>query len=270
MATATNKVPPQLSNFKSYSDWVRMVNIWTKFTDLNKTKQGPAVVMSLSGKALESILELEDGVISSENGVKKILDKIDTIYKKDELHEKFLDLESFESYKRTPEMGIHDFLIEFDQRYNKLRKHQTTMTDDLLGFKLLKAANLNSQHEQLIKATITAINYENIKKKIKSIFSFENEIAATEQQIKVKSEPTFYTKEDTSEEDGEFENNDTEDSEEPSETYYTFRNFNKKYRSKTRPKQKQFGHKQQNYPGSSSTNWRSYPTPKAQHGKKNP
>ena len=58
------------------------------------------------------------------------------------------------------------------------------MTDDLLGFKLLKAANLNSQHEQLIKATITAINYENIKKKIKSIFSFENKIAATEQQLK--------------------------------------------------------------------------------------
>ena len=167
MASATNKVPPQISNFKNYSDWVRMVNIWTKFTDLHKTKQGPALVMSLSGKALEAILELEDSVISSENGVKQILNKLDTIYKKDELHEKFVDLENFESYKRTPEMSIHDFLIEFDQRYNKLRRHQTTMTDDLLGFKLLKAANLNSQHEQLIKATITAINYENIKTKIK-------------------------------------------------------------------------------------------------------
>ena len=236
MASASNKVPPKLSNFKNYSDWVRMVNIWTKFTDLDKVKQGPALVMSLSGKALETILELEDTIITGENGVKHILNKLDIIYKKDELHEKFQDLENFESYKRTSETNIHDFLIEFDQRYTKLRKYQITMTEDLLGLKLLRAANLNNQHEQLIKATITTINYENIKQKIKSVFSFENETPTSEQQIRVKIEPTFYTKEDTSEEEDEFENNDTEDGEEPSDTYYAFRNSNRRFKPKTKPK----------------------------------
>ena len=51
MATASNKTPPQLSKFKSYGDWVRLVKIWTKFTDLAPEKQGPALVMSLTGKA---------------------------------------------------------------------------------------------------------------------------------------------------------------------------------------------------------------------------
>ena len=42
MTTVSSKVPHQLSNFKSYNDWVRLVNIWTKFTDLEPERQGPA------------------------------------------------------------------------------------------------------------------------------------------------------------------------------------------------------------------------------------
>ena len=163
MATASNKVPPQLSNFKSYNDWVRLVKIWTRFTDLDEAKQGPALVMSLSGKALEAILELEDADISAKNGVKSIINKLDALYKKDELHEKFKDLENFESFKRSSDTSIQQFIVDFDQRYNKVKRHQTTISNDLLGFKLLKAANLTSQHEQLIKATISRIDYEIIK-----------------------------------------------------------------------------------------------------------
>ena len=49
-----------------------MVNIWTKFTDLERKKQRPALAMSLSGRALEAILELEDEVLPSESGEKSI------------------------------------------------------------------------------------------------------------------------------------------------------------------------------------------------------
>ena len=151
MATASHKIPPQLSKSKSYSDWVRLVKLWTKFTDLDKGKQGPALVMTLQGKALDSILELSDEQISSEQGVDRIISKLNDLYKKDELNEKFEDLEKFESYKRDPDTSMQQFMIDFDQNYNKLRRHGTVITDDFLGFKLLKAANLTSQHEQLIK-----------------------------------------------------------------------------------------------------------------------
>ena len=210
MATASNKVPPQHSNFKSYNDWVCLINIWTKFTDLEPERQGPALVMSLSGKALEAILELDDKDISSKDGV-KLVEKLNILYKKDELHEKF---QNFESYRRASDTNIQQFLIEFDQRYHKLKQHQTTISEDLLGFKLLKAANLSSHHEQLIKATITHIDYETIKAKIKSIFS--NKV----QTLKIKAEPTFLTKESISEEDEEYENNNGESIDEPADTLY--------------------------------------------------
>ena len=158
MTTASNKFPAQLSNFKSYNDLVRLVNIWTNFIDLEPEREGPALVASLSGKALEAILELDDKDISSQDGVKLIVEKLNILYKKDELHEKFQDLENFESYRRASDTDIQQFLIEFDRRYHKLKRHQTTISEDRLGFKLLKAANLSSHHEQLLKATITHID----------------------------------------------------------------------------------------------------------------
>ena len=79
----------------------------------------------------------------------------------------------FEPNRGASDINNQQFLINFDQRYHNLKRHQTTISEDLIGFKLPKAANLSSHHEQLIKATVTHIDYETIKAKIKSIFSNE-------------------------------------------------------------------------------------------------
>ena len=94
-------------------------------------------------------------------------------YKKDELHYKFQDLDNFESYRRASETNIQQFLIKFDQCYHKLKRHQTTVSEDLVGFKLLKAGNLS-------KVQIPA---------------------AFEHEVKIKAESTFLKKESTSDED---------------------------------------------------------------------
>ena len=92
MVTASNKTTPQLSKFKSYGVWVSLVRIWTKFTELAPKKQGPALVMSLTGKALETILELDEKDISNEDGV-RIINKLDGLFKKKELNEKWEERE---------------------------------------------------------------------------------------------------------------------------------------------------------------------------------
>ena len=84
-----------------------------------------------------------------------IITKLNSLYKKDELNKKYEDLEPFDSYKRSSEMQTQQFVAEFDQAYNKLKRHGITICSDLLSFKLLKTANLSHHHEQLIKATIT-------------------------------------------------------------------------------------------------------------------
>ena len=255
MDSPSNKCPPKLANHKVYADWVRLLKLWEQFTDLDKKRQGPAVVISLSGKALDSVLELEDEKIASEDGIKNILVKLDTIYKKDELNEKFQDLEKFEDLKRLSTTSINDFIADFDRKYSCLKKHGTTISEDLLGFKLLKSANLPTKDEQLIKATVEAITYANIKAKIKAVYSNEDEKPSTSNHFDIKQEPTLYTKGNQhSDEDDYSEDNQYDDNQEPSDVFYVPNKQRRPYRS---PNNAPFHRRPSSSGPSSSNNWRS-------------
>ena len=76
MSSNNNKTPPALSKAKNYQDWLKLIQIWRKFSDLPKAKQGPAIVLSLESEALDAVLELEEEAISAENGVDTIIAKL--------------------------------------------------------------------------------------------------------------------------------------------------------------------------------------------------
>ena len=135
---SNNKSPPSLSNSKSYIDWLKLIDIWRKFTNLEPGKQGPAIVLSLEG---------DTAVISGTDGVDKVIEQLNRLYKKDKLVEKYNALESFETYKRNSSTSIHDFLTEFENCYHKTKSHGTIWSADLLAYHLLKLANLTMWDE---------------------------------------------------------------------------------------------------------------------------
>ena len=53
------KAPPSLEKSTSYGAWLKEINIWQTFADINIKKQGPVVFLTLEGKARKSILELD-------------------------------------------------------------------------------------------------------------------------------------------------------------------------------------------------------------------
>ena len=66
--------PPSLSNCESYEEWLKLINIWRRFTDLPAKRQGSALVLSLEDKALDAILEIDDEDIAKENGLNAIIE----------------------------------------------------------------------------------------------------------------------------------------------------------------------------------------------------
>ena len=94
---------------------MKLIDISRKFTNLEPGKQGQAIVLSLQGEAQDAILELDTTVISGTDGVNKIIERLNRLYKKDELTEKYNALESFETYKRNSSTSIRDFLTEFEK-----------------------------------------------------------------------------------------------------------------------------------------------------------
>ena len=99
--------------------------------------------------------------------------------------------------------------------------------DDLLAYRLLKAANLESTHEKLIKATISDLKYDEVRSKLVKIFSDEsadNFLESAFSSMNVKSEPTFYNKESSDEDKHNFSDDE--------ENVYNVKRGSRFYKSK--------------------------------------
>ena len=149
MAASSSKIPPLLSKSPVYTDWKKKIDIWSLFTSLEKEKQGAAILLTLEGAAEEAALELDVSVINSNDGLKSIIQQLDKLYLKDKTLEKF---QAFDSYQRKPETSIHEHIHNFDKLYFKLKSHGTTISEDLLAYKLLKSANLSLQMRNWLRA----------------------------------------------------------------------------------------------------------------------
>ena len=88
MASKKHIEPPKLTDERPYSDWVWMVKPWRLQRDLPAEKQGVTLASSLEGKALDAVLELEDNIISADDGVDQIITKLDDLFKKKLLNRK--------------------------------------------------------------------------------------------------------------------------------------------------------------------------------------
>ena len=171
MATPNyTKAPPLLSESKNYEDWKKKINIWSRISTLDAPSKASQVFMTLKGEAEDAVMELEESEIYHADGLTNILARLDTLYKKDATLQKVQYLEKFEAYRRTDDMTILQHIAKFDQLYNKLSKYGSTLSDDILGFKLMKSANLAPADEKLAKASCD-MTYAGMKAMLKKIFT---------------------------------------------------------------------------------------------------
>ena len=139
-------------------------------------------------------MKLEPNQITDKKGVKIIIDRLNKIYKKDELTQKYNALEVFETYRKQLNLTIRDFLTEFEKRHHKNKSYGTTISDNVLAYRILKAANLPTRDEQLVKATITELKYDSVKLKLIKIFSDNSDVPTPElNDIHIKIEPVCHT-----------------------------------------------------------------------------
>ena len=141
-----------------------------------------------------------------------LIKRLDSIYLKDELSEKFRALEAFESYRRPSTLAIRDFLIEFENKHFKIKEFGATISNDMLGFRLIKAANLAPDKEELIKATVSDLStYEIVKAKMNKIFSDESKVPSSPQEPVQIQQETFQASEHQYDSSESLSNSDEEE-----------------------------------------------------------
>ena len=123
-------------------------------TCLLKERQGA------EGEAQDAVLGLSEGKISSDTRVKNIIDRLNKLFKKDEILQKYQALEAFETYHRPANAEIQEFFNKFEKRYNETKSYGTTVLYDIFGYRLLKSTNLSEQYKQFDKATVSNLKYD--------------------------------------------------------------------------------------------------------------
>ena len=183
---ANQNLPPKFTEDRPYEEWSRRISFWRSLTTIPAEKQGLAIASSLTGKALEAVLQLSDTQINGAGGFKNVMDKLDAVYKKNSLTQKIEDIEKFESLRRDGNSTVKEYISMFEKCVSQLKTHEIVYPKDVEGYKLLKGSNIPPNEEKMIRASCTDINYESVHAKLKAMYGDDkpaNSRSATSQSL---------------------------------------------------------------------------------------
>jgi hypothetical protein len=144
-------------------EYKKELEIWKAFTSLEKKKQGPALYLSLRGKAKEAVKELSVAEISTDDGIQAITNKLDKLFKKDDSQSAYLAYSEFENFKRPSSMPMKDFIAKFEVLNATIRGWEMTLSDLVLAYRLLQSANMNDEEMRLCRATLPELKIATMK-----------------------------------------------------------------------------------------------------------
>ena len=99
MATGRSyKNPPTLSDDIQYESWVKEVQLWSLCCKLDKSEQGPALALSLSGNSRDAAMDIDVATLNSNDGLQSIINKLDGLYLKDVNQRIYVALKTFETF----------------------------------------------------------------------------------------------------------------------------------------------------------------------------
>ncbi|KAG1704025.1 Retrovirus-related Pol polyprotein [Nymphon striatum] len=202
MASVNYKVPPVFTAQKPYSRWIDEIKAWKALTDLDKKKMGVAIALSLPEEGLSSIrdkvfsdLSLDE--LNSDDGVDKLIEFMDKIFKKDELSEAYESYTEFDRFRRSKVGSMEDYVMEFEKLYNKTKKFNMELPQAVLAFKLLEYSELEMKDRQLV---LTGVNYTDVgslfKQMTTSLKKFFGQQANRDMEDGIKVESACMANED--------------------------------------------------------------------------
>ena len=173
-----------------YSEWKHEIKVWQAFTNIEKSKMGPALFLSLSGSARDAAREVSIEVLNSGTGLDELIKKLDELYLKDENNAAFEAYDVFERYERPSGMSVVEYINTFERLYQKAKHYKLELPDGVLAYRLLRSANLSDAHQQLARATLPSLTYANMQTQLKKIFAdSSSQSVPSAARVAVKVEP---------------------------------------------------------------------------------
>ena len=193
MMAAKYLTPPTLVPEK-YTSWRKEMVIWEMATNVEKKKMAPTVFLTLTGKAREAVLEMDAATLNEDNGLTKLYEKLDELFKEDATQAALICYDKFERYARGSEMSITDYLVEFERMTEQLKNYDISLPQPVLAYRALRSASLSDEYEKLVKATVDELTFKGMAKQLKKVMlgTSENPVTENPVNIQVKKETVAY------------------------------------------------------------------------------
>ena len=177
MATNSKaKTPPKFDSGMDYAVWKNKLEMWQVLNTGAIDKKNQALFIRLycfenNDKAEKAVSNLKTADLNVDTGVNVLIQKLDTVFELDKRNKANKVFSNFIYYDRPEGMAIEDFIVEYDQRYEKMKEHDMNLPDGVLTFRLLDAAKLSSEERKLALAVGKDVEFESMKSALKRVFS---------------------------------------------------------------------------------------------------
>ncbi|KAI7800935.1 hypothetical protein IRJ41_015697 [Triplophysa rosa] len=99
-----------------------------------------------------------------------LLAKLDNVFLKEEKDRAYEAYSYFDGITKNSSVSTVDYIIDFEQRYNRMKKYNMTLPDAVLAFKLLDTACPDEKSRQLALTACTELKFSSMKSALKRIF----------------------------------------------------------------------------------------------------
>ena len=129
---ATLEPPAFISSTKSYGQYKKDLQMWSRITQVDKKLQAELVVYKLEGHPSgikEKILTALDGKLAeNEKGIDELIKFLDEIYLQDEMADAWEKYKSFEEYSYDDKsLSMAEFISEWHTRKTMVRHQAVTV-----------------------------------------------------------------------------------------------------------------------------------------------
>ena len=196
---ASSKCPPKFDNESEYENWKKDINIWCELSELPVEKQALAIHLSLTGRARTTSSEIELTILKSKDGVKTIIEKLDSLFLPDKGRRQFTAFHNLYNFRRN-NINIHEYVSEFEHKYFKFTQEGMKLPDSVMAFMLLASCDLPECETQIVMSAISEIGYASMKSILKRVFGTQLCVqSAQESKVdigvecpsNIKTEPVF-------------------------------------------------------------------------------
>ena len=130
-----------------------------------------ALCLSLSGRAEEASKQIPKDSLQSADGIKVLFAKLDALYLPSKHYREFTDLCNVMDINRTGDMGVLEFINDFDVTQFEMVGNESNLSDYTLGLALLRACKLTREQTQhALSMTAQNKTYEGMKEALRQIF----------------------------------------------------------------------------------------------------